>query len=501
MGDLTTTSAQEQEETPLAYRAVRGGLWVAASSYWTIGFGFVANIVLTRMLSPEAFGAFALAMFFVQLYRIQPWLGLSKAYAQYKGPLGQALGTYFVLESVAACGSVLIALLAQVLLPHLGYTETIARISLVLLFAALMESFVSVGNTLLDKELRFKQSSWVNGIAFPLSYLPAFWLAHHQAGFWSLIAQNATYNLLTMIGVWAVVYRQLPDTRKSRWQFDMSLARQFLKFGLTLGIANFVSMLITRVDSFLIGTFSGETELGFYNRAYRMAEWPALLFYNLMNRAAFFTYARLQDDKPRLRKTVTMITWLIANIALPVVLMLFITAPDLVAVLYGEQWMRSVPFLRVLLVAAIIRPLWSSASTFFTAVGRPALTVKYSVLQLVLLALLGGTLTWRLGAMGTCIAISITLIVNVILAYRVIISETQASLLNIFISKLCISFLIAGGYILLNRYTGLTNLSLQFRLIIKGMYVLISFFAFIFILQPRDTLMRARYVYELASKR
>jgi len=57
-------------DTPLANRAVRGGLWIGASAYGTIAFGFAANIVLTRLLSPQAFGEMALALFFAQLLRV-----------------------------------------------------------------------------------------------------------------------------------------------------------------------------------------------------------------------------------------------------------------------------------------------------------------------------------------------------------------------------------------------------------------------------------------------
>ncbi|GIV83552.1 MAG: hypothetical protein KatS3mg052_0559 [Candidatus Roseilinea sp.] len=31
-----------QSAVPLAYRAVRNGVWVALGSYWVIGFGFIA---------------------------------------------------------------------------------------------------------------------------------------------------------------------------------------------------------------------------------------------------------------------------------------------------------------------------------------------------------------------------------------------------------------------------------------------------------------------------
>jgi len=45
-------SAGISVEEPLAFRVVRGGLFVAASSYFNILFGFLANLVLTQLLAP-----------------------------------------------------------------------------------------------------------------------------------------------------------------------------------------------------------------------------------------------------------------------------------------------------------------------------------------------------------------------------------------------------------------------------------------------------------------
>jgi len=91
-----------ENNPPLSTRAVRGGLWITVSSCWVFGFGFAANIVLTRILPTDASGGFALAMFFAQLLRLQPKLGLGFAFAQHQGTTGQSLGTYFFMESLAA---------------------------------------------------------------------------------------------------------------------------------------------------------------------------------------------------------------------------------------------------------------------------------------------------------------------------------------------------------------------------------------------------------------
>jgi hypothetical protein len=50
----------------------------------------------------DAFGGFALAMFFAQLLRLQPKLGLGFAFAQNQEMTGESLGTYFLMESLAA---------------------------------------------------------------------------------------------------------------------------------------------------------------------------------------------------------------------------------------------------------------------------------------------------------------------------------------------------------------------------------------------------------------
>jgi len=63
--------ASHVESEPLAYRAVRGGLWVALSSYWTIGFGFIEHCV-DPAFGPGSLWDLRLAMFFFSLINLRP---------------------------------------------------------------------------------------------------------------------------------------------------------------------------------------------------------------------------------------------------------------------------------------------------------------------------------------------------------------------------------------------------------------------------------------------
>ncbi len=491
----------QPRETPLAYRAVRGGLWVAVGSYWQIGVGFLANIFLTRILFPEAFGTLALAMVFAQILRLQPRLGLGRAFAQHRGTDGRSLGTYLVLEGAAAGLSLALGALAVPVLLWLNYGEAVAWVSLALLVGGILESLAAVGSTVLDKELRFAQSSLVQGIAFPLSYVPAFWMALHDGGVWSLVAQNLAFNGLFALGIWWVLLRGggLPAFRT--WRFDRALAWRFLGFGITVGLVTFIGLLLTQLDNFYIGTFVDARELGFYDRAYRLAQWPVLLMNALLTRAAFFTYARLQADPVRLRRTAEMVLWLVITVSMPVLLALVIAAPDLLTLLYTARWLPSTLFLRILVIFALVRPLMMNANTFFIAVGKPNLTVRYNLVQLAVLALAGYPLTVRWGALGTAMAVGLMLAVGVALSYRRMAQEIGVNLLRFLAGPALAGGILLAGYWWINRHTGLTELPLAVRVGVKGAYAVGGYGALAFLLQPRRSRERLGYVLRLARQR
>lgn len=493
---------QSYDNTPIAYQAVRGGVWVTLSSYWMTGFGFIANILLTRQLSPEVYGQFALAMFFAMQARLLPRLGasLGTAFARHKETSGKVYGTYFAGETLMTALTLPLAIGAMIFLPRLGYSDAVASLGVILILSLTFEGFAGMGNTLLDKEMQFGRSSLVRSITFPISYVPAFWLATQGGGVWSLIAQNITYNILTLIGMGCTVYRHLPQLRAERWQFDIALAKQFFRFGLAMGLTSYVSNLLTRLDNFFIGTFVGETELGFYDRAYRMTEWPALLLNALLTRTAFLTYAHLQNDVIRLNKTVSIVTWLIVITTFPVMLIFIIAASDLILLLYGEKWLASAPFLQVLMLYAALRPLWINASNVFMAIGKVKSILKYNLLQLVVLGILGVILTWLWGAMGTCIAVGIGLLISMFFAYRDIFCKIPIVLLTVLFLPALAAALTLLGYLILNYYADLNNLPLILRVFAKTFYAAVTFFTLLFALNPRATQQRVRYIWQLAMQ-
>jgi PST family polysaccharide transporter len=363
------------------------------------------------------------------------------------------------------------------------------------------DSVMGTAWTLLDKTLRLGRASAISTIAFVISYVPAFWLALHHGSYWSLVAQNAAYSLLLVGSLWWAARRTVPGVWTMRWRFDRVLARDLLRIGIPIGATSMTGLLVTQLDNFFVGTLVGVAALGLYTRAYNLAQWPSRLVTNVISQAAFYAYARLQDDRARLERTVTMSLWLITTLALPVALGIFAAAPDLVRLLYGPRWAESAIYLRFLVIYSALGPLLSDAGWLFIAVGRPRLTFRVSLAQVVTLAIVGLGLTLRFGVVGTCFAVGATFLVGLVLTYRYVFQVITLPIWSSLGVPAIAAVATLAGYLLGVRLLDPAHWPLTVAVLAKLLYATSAYIGVLFVLQPRATRERTAYVFRLARLR
>jgi len=481
----------------LGVRAVRGGALVALSSYVTILFGVLATIALTRILSSEHFGIFTLAAFYVGLFNLRTKIGVGFAFAQRPATTGEMMGTYLTLDVTASLLSLALALMAAPLMLRLGVLREVVWVMLALSAVTVIEGTYLMAGVLLDKALHFGRNALLTAISMPLSYIPAFILAWRGAGYWSLFAQAFAQALIVAVGTWWVCRRLLTEPWQVRWRFNRKVAKEFLGFGLTLGVGSVASLLTTQYDNFLIGTLVGVGVLGFYDRAYRIAGWPNLLITNIVARTVFYTYARLQSDTARLSRAFTMTLWLITASAIPLALVIFATAPDLVTLLYGERWLASVVFLRLLVVFSLLRPLLEDIYGLLTAIGQPKLVSLLYWFHAGVLILVATPLTlWR-GAIGTAIGVGIAFAAGVILAYILIKRFIAVPLSRLFLPPALAALVALAAYFALQQWPAWHRLLPLSRFLLTGSAVGLSFYGALLLISPRQFADNATIIWRL----
>lgn len=469
---------------------------VAAGSWWSIGFGFAVMVVLTRLLPAEAFGAFALATYVAGLVMLQPKMAVGVAFARHRDDGDADLYSYVAIEVALAVGSLVPAAVALALLPA----------ALRALFAALVLASVvqGLGNPLailLEKQLDFPRLAALQVAAVTVSYLPAIWLATRGAGAWSLAAQNISFAVLTLGGLAWLNRSGLARILRCEHRFDRQRARQLATFGLTAGAASLAANQAATLDTFLVGALRGTAALGFYDRGSRTAQWPALLFNAISSRTALYAYARLDGDRAGLGRTVTLSAWFIGAAAFPLAVVVFVTAPELITLLFGERWLRSVPYLRILLLASVLRPLWENASALFNGIGKPRVVIGIIVAQVGVLVALGVPLTLLLGAIGAGIASSTAMLLGMVLIHRRLRRELGISLGRALACPALAAALALAGGLAVARTAALAALAPAPRLALEAAVVVVVFAAALLALQPAVVRERLATVRRLSRAR
>jgi PST family polysaccharide transporter len=429
-------------------------------------------------------------------------LGIDQAFAQYGETGGAASGTFAVLSIATGLASLAVTFIAVPILVALGYPQPVIVATLVLAGVGAMDAFMGIAWVHLDKALQFTRVSLVTALAFPVSYVPAFYLALHGGGYWALLAQTVAYSLLLLVGLWFTARRTLQALWQSRWSFSSLLARRFLRFGILVGLAAIFATIVYKFDNFLVGTFTSLETLGYYDRAYRIAQWSSILIGSVLTRTAFFAYSRLQNDPVRLTRTAQMSLWLVTMLALPIALALFVSADHLILVLFGDRWLPSAQLLRFLGAYSVLRPLLDDATSLFIAVGHPRRTTIVIISQAIALVVAGTPLTLQFGAVGTALGVGTAFAVGLTVTYYFVRRTLpQLSLRDAFMVPLAAVVVTVPLALSFSFFLQLQSLSTVVKLLLEsgvtiGLYLSVSFG-----LRPRLTLERSRYVWRLFRTR
>lgn len=479
----------------IAQRAVRGAVFVLAGSYANMAMGIVYGIAMARLLDPEHFGIFALALFFFSLFDVRSKLGLDYAFVHRQPTTDDLLSVHWLLQTLTALVTFIVVAMASTLVAYFNYPAAIAPVMIVLAGVMVIDAIGSTAHMALEKELAFARPTLIMSMALLVSYAAAIFCAMNGFAYWALVVQVATNALFGTLGFWWIYRRQ----RRTffRFRFNREIARWMLRYGAVLGVGAIASTLLLQFDNFLVGTLVSAAALGFYAQAYKVAQWPTGLVTHIVSRAALPTYSKLQNDPPRLAKAFEMTLWLILTLATPLALAIFVSAPDFMRLLYGDRWLPSAVLLRALIGYSVLRPLLDDTGTLFTAIGQPKRITTVLVVQAVTLIVAGVPLTLGYSALGTAMAVGLAFGVGIFLTYRFVSRTIPIQLERLFLPTTFSAIASIAFYYLFAHLIDLNRLPLYLSVAIKSGIAMIAFFAFLFLLERGSIFERIAYVLRL----
>ena len=336
--------APEGTEDDLRRSIGRGVLWAAIGNIVMRVAGIAVTAVVARILSPDEFGVFAIALAVFVVVTSLAELGMASAVARSPMEPEEIAGTVASISILVSFGlASMMALFAGPLASLLGMPDAAGPLRVMSICLALTGLFAVPGAQLVRD---FRQDRILLGTL---------------AGF---VPANAVLIVLALMGqgamafAWSRVIGQIVTglvfvaclDRRYRPEWRRELVGPLMRFGLPLAMANLINWTLLNADYLVLGRLLAAEQVGVYLIAFNVANWSTAVLGSVLNGVVLPALGRVGDDVERLVDSLVSATRLVALVALPIAACSVAMAPSLVHTLFGATWDGAAPVLSVLAV-------------------------------------------------------------------------------------------------------------------------------------------------------
>ena len=401
----------------LKRKTISGVIWSFTESILVRGLSFVAMLLLARWLGPEDFGLMGMLAVFMGLGTTLVDSGLSASIIRTKNADDSDFSTVFYMNMVmGVLAYFLLFFLAPLIAAFFGH-EILINLIRVYCLSFVISAFSAIQLAILNKEMRFKKIMILNAPSTIFGVVVGLFMGYYSYGVWSIVAMSL---LLWFTSSW-----------KPSFNFSKEKLAYHYKFGYKLMLSGVLNTTFNNSYHILIGKFFPVNMLGYFERAQRFNEYPAMTITGIVEKVTFPMLAELQENPIKLARIYKRLLKLTFFISAPLMLGAAALAKPLFQLVLGNEWMPAVPYFQILSVAYMLYPIHAFNLNVLKVFGRSDLFLKLEVMKKIVLAIgLGVGFQWGiLGILWSMVASSfIALFINMYYSSLLIAYNTRNQL-------------------------------------------------------------------------
>ena len=339
-------------------------LWSAIERFSVQGIQFLLSIVIARQLLPSDYGLVAMLSIFMAIAQTFIDGGFANALIQKKDRSETDYSTVFYFNILIALVLYILLYLASPFIAVFYEEMQLEEIAKVAGLVLIVNSFGIVQQAKLTVALDFKRMAFASLIAVLVSGLVGVWMAYSGYGVWTLVYQSLLNNVMRVILIW--VYSQW----KPRLSFSGQSFYVLFLFGSKLLLSSLLHTIYTNLYTLIIGKKFASVELGYYNRAFTLAQFPSTNLTNVIVRAVYPIQCRIQDDDEQLCNMFLKYMRIACYLIFPIMIGFCAVAEPLVRIILTDKWLPVVPLLQILCIAYMWDPVMKINHTILNVKGR-----------------------------------------------------------------------------------------------------------------------------------
>lgn len=332
-------------------KTLRGITWSAFERFSVQGLQLVIFVLMARVLSPVDYGLVGMLSVFIVVSQLLAENGLPQAIIRKLDRNSTDYSTAFYANVATALVIYVVLFTTAPLIARFYGEPRLADLMRVLAVSVIIQSTLVVHRAILTAELDFRTQAKSTLAGAFASGVVALWMTYSGYGVWALVALQIVNQIVTAIVLWCV----------SHWrptlEFSGAAFRRLFDLGSKLLVSNVLESVYNCFCSLIIGKVFSAYALGCYSNARLIVSFSSENLSNIVTRAIFPSFCRLQNSPEMLCMAVKDYMRISFLVIAPLMLGLAAVAEPIVHVMIGWQWLYASYLLRILCVGLMFYPL------------------------------------------------------------------------------------------------------------------------------------------------
>jgi O-antigen/teichoic acid export membrane protein len=319
---------------------------VAVGRGASVIIGFGATVVLARLLTPEDYGVYTIAVGAAALFYALRVFGTGNYLIAEKDINSDTVATVFSITFTLSLAFGLILAAASPLLAAYYENEAVTPTLLIIALGFLINPFATVSQVLLQREERIARIVTVNLTAAVVGAISMITLAYSGAGPIALALGTVISTLVSLIG--------FHFARPGHLSYRLSFANwaPALRFGGWLTGVSITTQYGEQLPGLILGKTLGLASAGLFDKGNTAAKLPHSLFNSMILMVLFPAIARENREGDDIAGNYAFRLVLLTAVMWPIFIFLALHGEPAVLFVFGPQWGEAG------IVASILALMW-----------------------------------------------------------------------------------------------------------------------------------------------
>lgn len=387
---------------------VNGVLWSAIERFSVQGTTFLISIIIARFITPSDYGLIAMVTIFIAISKAFIDSGFGNALIQKRDRTEIDFSTVFYFNLIIAAIIYTILFFCAPLISEFYNQPELTLIVRIIGLGLIFQGLSLVQRTKLIIEVNFRVQARISLVAALTSGIIGIIMACNGCGYWALVFQSLLNIVVETILLWS--YRKWVPL----FRFSLISFKSLFSFGSKLLMGGILQTIYLNLYSLIIGKYYNSQDVGFYNRASSIAQYPAVSITQIILRVVYPIQCKRQTDTIWINRSFRNYLKMLCFLVIPLMTLLCIIAKPLIIVILTEKWQECSNLIILLCLGYSLYPFMEYNWQILNVFGRSDLSFRAEVIKKVL-AIIILFASLPLGLYGICIGTFIYNVFDVII--------------------------------------------------------------------------------------